>query len=106
MRPHAAVHGSVSAAVVAKSMTEGEWVPSELLGLARTITPTNYLLSFDLLSTNFFVSRTRPRTCVHSETMLPTTCPHFDSESMWTYPDYIDLRDRNRSLDGLAACSI
>ena len=39
------------------------------------------LLSFDPVSTSFFVSSTRPMICVHSETMLPATCPHFDSES-------------------------
>src|SRR6185312_10222148 len=39
------------------------------------------LLSFDPTSTSFFVSSTTPRICVHSETILPTTCPHFDSES-------------------------
>jgi hypothetical protein len=39
------------------------------------------LLSFDPTSTSFLVSSTSPRICVHSETMLPATCPHFDSES-------------------------
>src|SRR3984893_8321874 len=28
-------------------------------------------------SINRLVIRTSPRICVHSETMLPTTCPHF-----------------------------
>ena len=37
-------------------------------------------LSFDPASTNFFVSKTSPRICVHSETILPTTWPHLDSE--------------------------
>src|SRR5450755_4185324 len=32
--------------------------------------------SFDPISISFLVISTSPRICVHSETMLPTTCPH------------------------------
>ncbi len=39
-----------------------------------------YLLSFDLSSINRLVRRTRPKSCIHSDTMFPTTCPHFDSK--------------------------
>jgi hypothetical protein len=43
------------------------------------------ILSFERGSISRFVIRTSPKTCVHSETMLPTTCPHFDSESIHQY---------------------
>src|SRR5690348_2444647 len=38
-------------------------------------------LSFEFVSISLFVSRTSPRICVHSETMFPTTCPHFELAS-------------------------
>src|SRR5215470_12504660 len=41
------------------------------------------LLSFDFSSIKRLVRRTRPRSCVHSDTMFPTTCPHFPSESIF-----------------------
>ena len=37
-----------------------------------------YRLSFECDSSRCFVSRTIPKIWVHSETMLPTTCPHFE----------------------------
>jgi hypothetical protein len=52
--------------------------------LVYMVSQAPYLrLSFDLSSINFLVRRTRPKSCVHSETMLPTTCPHFPSESIF-----------------------
>jgi len=41
------------------------------------------LLSFDFSSINRLVRRTSPRSCVHSDTMFPTTCPHLPSESIF-----------------------
>src|SRR4051794_18245926 len=38
---------------------------------------SGYRLSLEFTSIRRFVISTSPRTCVHSETMLPTTCPHF-----------------------------
>src|SRR6185437_3046355 len=39
----------------------------------------NYLLlSFECDSTKRLVMISRPKICVHSETMLPTTWPHFE----------------------------
>lgn len=35
-------------------------------------------LSFEPRSSNRFVINTNPTIWVHSETMLPTTCPHFE----------------------------
>lgn len=42
--------------------------------------PTRSLhrLSLECLSINFFVRITKPKIWVHSDTMLPTTCPHFE----------------------------
>ena len=42
------------------------------------------LLSFDRRSISRLVINTSMNTCVHSERMFPTTCPHFDSESIKT----------------------
>src|SRR5262249_22657071 len=41
------------------------------------------LLSFDFSSIKRLVRRTSPRSCVHSDTMFPTTSPHFPSESIF-----------------------
>src|SRR5437867_3518115 len=43
------------------------------------------LLSFECGSMSRFVISTSPKICVPSETILPTTCPHFDSESIQAY---------------------
>ena len=51
-------------------------------GLAPWRRTAHRLLSFERDSISRFVIRTSPRTWVHSETMLPTTCPHLDSESI------------------------
>ena len=55
-------------------------------GLPKVISPGTLLihraLSFECRSINRFVNRTKPNICVHSETMLPITCPHLASESI------------------------
>jgi len=42
------------------------------------------LPSFDPRAKNLLVSHTSPRTCVHSETIFPTTCPHRLCGSIFT----------------------
>src|SRR5437016_14069343 len=39
---------------------------------------THLRLSFEWVSISFLVRITRPKIWVHSETMLPATCPHFE----------------------------
>src|SRR5439155_1392832 len=39
---------------------------------------THLRLSFEWVSISFLVKITRPKIWVHSETMLPATCPHFE----------------------------
>ena len=51
--------------------------------LTATTLWDDYLLSFDLSSINLFVKRTRPKSCIHSDTMFPTTCPHLAAESIF-----------------------
>src|SRR6185436_13813498 len=50
-------------------------------GRVRRSAPPYPRLSFDLSSIRRLVIRTSPSSCVHSETMLPTTCPQRLSES-------------------------
>src|SRR5712692_6295386 len=38
--------------------------------------------SLECRSISLLVNSTRPKICVHSETMFPTTCPHLASESI------------------------
>jgi hypothetical protein len=45
----------------------------------------------------------RPLNVPHPETLYQVGGPDDPSRS---YPDYLDLRDRNHSFDGLAACNI
>ena len=40
------------------------------------------VLAFEWRSISRFVNSTKPKICVHSETMLPTTWPHLASESI------------------------
>ena len=51
--------------------------------IRRLLDGDAYLPSFDLSSINLFVRRTRHKSCIHSDTMFPTTCPHFASESIF-----------------------
>lgn len=55
--------------------------------------------SLEPISMRRFVRKTRPPICTHSETMLPTTCPHLPSGFALKDP-FRQLRTRRRA--GLA----
>ena len=46
-----------------------------------TVMNVGHLLSFEPISRRYFVMITSPNSCVHSDTILPTTCPAFPSGS-------------------------
>src|SRR5579864_9348917 len=57
-----------------------------------------FRLSFEWVSISFLVMISKPRICVHSETMFPTTCPHlevgFDRANVITHPAPVIRRNR------------
>ena len=73
----------VSTGTVARadSLVERD-IPLQPTGIVRrVILRLVQLLAFDPISWKYFVMITSPNNCVHSDTILPTTCPAFPSGS-------------------------
>ena len=47
----------------------------------QSLSGAYFSLSLEWVSIRRFVKMTSARICVHSETMFPATCPHFESGS-------------------------
>src|SRR4029434_1473380 len=83
--PVPAPHAGCATVTLADSRAGGSSIRRVIVIRLTGRTRRHRVLSFEWRSTSRFVNSTRPKICVHSETMLPTTWPHLASESIEAY---------------------